>query len=1003
MFSLNRGAGLVLFLLLSSVLPAGAVYMNLQQTASGSVPGVAPPAGLRWVYFAHHTHTDYSDGRDTVQNRILEAASFDADIVSITDHRTMEQCMDPWFIEQDGCIPMRGVEWGGGGHACILNMTGNDPLDLKPGGGTYTIEETIPLALACGGTILIAHPFDDGTPWPHGFAHAGIRGVGVWTTPFPNADARGWWASHITLGRILVGIGESDHHLERIFSTEISNSLVPCNYVLAASKQPADVQAAVEAGRIAVAGAAGVARTFVWCDQEGDGVYETPMGTNIIVTQPKRLRFRVEVYGGAGILGNIMVYSGNGGVKTTLGSGDPWRLDYEADVTAATKDYFRSELRGAFGVFQSFSNPVYINYALMCTVEGPASPIHETPIVFMLMFNRPATGLSETAIEVTNATKGVLVGGGTTYTLPVTPAGPGAVMCRVLENAAWDDVGNGNLESNQVSVTYVPAPTEGEGEAPAEGEGEVTIEGEGEAAVEGEGEIHAEGEGEIPVEGEGEPAEGEGEGPIEGEGEVPAEGEGEAAVEGEGEVAVEGEGEVPVEGEGEVPVEGEGEPVEGEEVEGETEGEGEIDILHPADLNEDWRVVIGEAIGYLAGWQGGSNPIAYAIRAAYLWQNGERYRYDAGQAPPLCWILGSVEPEGEGETQEGEGEGGEGEGEIPIEGEGESVVIPGVLIAIPAGTFQMGDPWNEGEDDDVPVHGVYLDAYQIGKYEVTNQEYADALSWAYTQGRLTNSVHGVYTGGLVYAHGQPIVDTETSSSLSQITFNGGLFGVRSRTDFSSQNVPMNLHPVVGVSWYGAVCYCNWLSEQQGLQPCYDTEAWTRYEPARDGYRLPTEAEWERAAAWDGSRHWRYGMTSDTIDISRANYNNTYSEGFANPLNLTEYPYTSPVGWYNGVNPVRTTAPESLTVNAISPIGAYDMSGNAKEIVHDWYSKTYYSADLMINPTGPDDGVYRVVRGGSWNDGDADKDYIANGGRDAIIPDFRNGDTGFRVAISSLYR
>ncbi len=652
----NRNAGLVLFLLFPFVLPAGAAYMNLQQTASGSAPGVAPPAGLRWVYFAHHTHTDYSDGRDTVQNRILEAASFDADIVSITDHRTMEQCTDPWFIEQDGCIPMRGVEWGGGGHACILNMTGNDPLDLKPGGGTYTIGETIPLALARGGTLFIAHPFDDGTPWPHGFAHAGIRGVGVWTTPFPNADARGWWASHITSGRILVGIGESDHHLERILSTEISNSLVPCNYVLAASKQPADVQAAVEAGRIAVAGAAGAARTFVWCDQDGDGVYETPMGTNIIVTQPKRLRFRVEVYGGTGILGNIMVYSGNGGVKTTLGSGDPWRLDYEADVTAATKDYLRSELRGAFGVFQSFSNPVYINYALTCTVTGPASPTNLTPILFTLMFNRPVTGLSETAIEVTNGTRGALAGSGAAYTLSVTPAGQGAVTCRVLGNAAWDDVGNGNLESNQVSVNYIPEQTEGEGEI-AEGEGE--------------------GEGEVPVEGEGEITEGEGEIPSEGEGEVPAEGEGEDEGESEGEVPVEGEGqdEGEDESEGEVPVEGEGEALEGEEVEGETEGEGETDILHPADLNGDWHVVIGEAIGYLAGWQGGSNPIGYAIRAAYLWQNGEYYRYDAGQVPPLCWILGSVEPEGEDETQEGEGE-----GEVTIEGEGNPIVIPKALV-----------------------------------------------------------------------------------------------------------------------------------------------------------------------------------------------------------------------------------------------------------------------------------------------------------------------------------
>ncbi len=68
-------------------------------------------------------------------------------------------------------------------------------------------------------------------------------------------------------------------------------------------------------------------------------------------------------------------------------------------------------------------------------------------------------------------------------------------------------------------------------------------------------------------------------------------------------------------------------------------GEGEQDLPHPADLNEDFRVVLSEAIAYLAGWQQGSNPIAYAIRAAYLWQNGENYIYDSAEAPPLCWAL----------------------------------------------------------------------------------------------------------------------------------------------------------------------------------------------------------------------------------------------------------------------------------------------------------------------------------------------------------------------------
>ncbi len=72
-------------------------------------------------------------------------------------------------------------------------------------------------------------------------------------------------------------------------------------------------------------------------------------------------------------------------------------------------------------------------------------------------------------------------------------------------------------------------------------------------------------------------------------------------------------------------------------------------LPHPADVNRDFHLVLGEAIAYLAGWQNGSNPMAYAIRAAYLWQNGERYHYDPSEDPPVCWVLGPVGPDGEGE------------------------------------------------------------------------------------------------------------------------------------------------------------------------------------------------------------------------------------------------------------------------------------------------------------------------------------------------------------------
>ena len=412
------------------------------------------------------------------------------------------------------------------------------------------------------------------------------------------------------------------------------------------------------------------------------------------------------------------------------------------------------------------------------------------------------------------------------------------------------------------------------------------------------------------------------------EGEEPEEGEGEVPTEGEGEVQPEGEGEAPIEGEGEILPEGEGEaPVEGE---GEVQSEGEGEVL----------------------------------------------------------------TEGEGEAaDEGEGEAlPEGEGELPMEGEPVVVVVvvPGALVDVPAGTFQMGDPWNEGWEEEVPVHAVTLDAYRIGKYEVTNQEYADVLNWAHGRGYLQNSSGAAYTGGLIYAYNQPIADTETSSSYSQLTYSGGVFGVRSRIGYNSQSFSMADHPMVNVSWYGAVCYCNWLSEQQGLQACYDTATWTRYTPVRNGYRLPTEAEWERAAAWDGSRHWRYGMTSDTIDFTRANYDES---GYANPLGLTSSPYTSPVGWYNGVNPARVDAPGTLTVNATSPVGAYDMSGNVLEWCHDWCCRVY-TTEPVTNPTGPTSGGGRLLRGGSWLISD---NRCRSANRYNDLPDARGNDYGFRIS------
>ncbi len=305
------------------------------------------------------------------------------------------------------------------------------------------------------------------------------------------------------------------------------------------------------------------------------------------------------------------------------------------------------------------------------------------------------------------------------------------------------------------------------------------------------------------------------------------------------------------------------------------------------------------------------------------------------------------------------------------EGEGEGEIHVGEMVSVPAGTFTMGRT-DRGDDatceycpDELPRHEVTLSAYQIGKYDVTNQEYADILNWALARGYLKNESGAAYDGGYVYAANEVLVPA--SYPVCQITYSGSQFSYRSRTGLpGTTTYSMALHPVVGVTWYGAAMYCNWLSMSQGLTPCYDINNWT-CNFAANGYHLPTEAQWERAAAWDtaANKHWIYGFMSDTLTgKNRCNHDDDSSSdfgGLVNPLGLTDYPYTSPVGWFNGLN----VSPNGSipTVNSPSPVGCYDMSGNAWQWCNDWYAT--YTSEAVADPQGPSSGSLRVLRGGGW--------------------------------------
>ncbi len=294
---------------------------------------------------------------------------------------------------------------------------------------------------------------------------------------------------------------------------------------------------------------------------------------------------------------------------------------------------------------------------------------------------------------------------------------------------------------------------------------------------------------------------------------------------------------------------------------------------------------------------------------------------------------------------------------------------------IPGGTFEMGDSFGEGLDRELPVHTVTLDSFYMSKYEITNQQYCDYLNSALGQGLI------VVTSGHVYKAGSETgyfyCDTSTSSPYSQIAYNGSVFSVRTKSGRSMVNDPM-----VQVSWYGAVAYCNWRSGQLGRQLCYDSGTLLPIYPLRNGVRLATEAEWEYVAR--GGLAGRRFPWGDTITHSQSNY---YSD--------SRWSYdTSPTRgyhptWDDGVEP-RTSPAGSFPANNY---GLCDMAGNVCEWCNDWYGS--YSSASQTNPTGPSSGAYRVLRGGGWT---YDAYYCRAARRSFYRPDDRLSSIGLRVVL-----
>lgn len=173
------------------------------------------------------------------------------------------------------------------------------------------------------------------------------------------------------------------------------------------------------------------------------------------------------------------------------------------------------------------------------------------------------------------------------------------------------------------------------------------------------------------------------------------------------------------------------------------------------------------------------------------------------------------------------------------------------------------------------------------------------------------------------------------------------------------------YPITNITWFDAVKYCNWLSKQDGLKPAYTLAGPNvACDFTANGYRLPTEAEWEFAAK---------GGTKSK---------NTYFSG-SDELNE--------VAWYVKNSDRR---PHAVGTKLPNELGIHDMSGNVWEWCWDWYNKDYYKVEDGNNPKGPIRGEKKSVRGGSW---DSQESYLRTANRISTVPSITNEFYGFRLA------
>jgi formylglycine-generating enzyme required for sulfatase activity len=280
----------------------------------------------------------------------------------------------------------------------------------------------------------------------------------------------------------------------------------------------------------------------------------------------------------------------------------------------------------------------------------------------------------------------------------------------------------------------------------------------------------------------------------------------------------------------------------------------------------------------------------------------------------------------------------------PTPGIGRTQVSPKdnmTMVFIPAGEFRMG-----GENDDprsFPVHPVYLDAFWFDQTEVTNQMFARFVD---STGYVTDAENAGVSNDF-----RTVDQTVIWEEVKGLSWN--------HPDGENSNIAgFEAHPVVHVSWNDANAYCTWADR-----------------------RLPTEAEWEKAASWNDltGEAYRYPW-GNHFDQKRLNFcDRNCPYDFATKSLDDGYAKTSPVGSYP---------------DGASSYGALDMSGNVMEWVADWYGADYYENSPASNPLGPDSGHQRISRGGAWATNDY---YMSSARRFEWDHPFQHRALGFRCA------